>query len=229
MMDIRNDLGKAIPSRWRPYVARFYYDVIRRPLHWGDRWGIIGPSEIYDESYYRSRTEEPWVSEGEHFSKTLFEVYQPQSVIDFGCGVGNHLKYFSEEGIEVKGIDGNPAAKKYAVIDNIEIADLREPYKNKKNYDLVLSIEVAEHIPERYADNFVNTLSNAGETIVMTAASPGQQGIHHVNCQERSYWIDRFSKKGYMYEEEMIEKIRQNLELDRTDWITENLFVFESE
>lgn len=227
-MDIRNNLGKAIPSRVRPYVARFYYDVIRRPLHWGDQWGIIGPSEIYDESYYRSRTEEPWISEGDHFSKALFDIYQPQSVIDFGCGVGNHLKYFSEQGVEIKGVDGSPAAKKHAVIDNIEIADLRKSYETTRKYDLVLSIEVAEHIPEKFTDSFIETLSEAGETIIMTAAPPGQQGIHHVNCQERSYWIDRFSERGYTYEKDIVQKIRENLELDRTDWITENIFAFES-
>ena len=226
-MSIRHRLGKLIPDQAKPHAAKFYYNIIRRPLHWGDRLGIIGPDQIYDDSYYEKRIREPWISEGREFSKQLDSVFDPDSVIDFGCGAGNHLLYFSESvDARIKGVEGNSKALQHALVDEIEIADLRQPHETVEQYDLVLSIEVAEHIPEKYVDNFLETLTRAGETVVITAAPPGQQGIHHVNCQPRDYWIDKFDEKGYSYQGEAVEQIRENLQLERTQWIEDNLFVF---
>ena len=64
-------------------------------------------------------------------------------------------------------------------------------------YDLGLSIEVAEHIDEKYADPFVDGLCAAADLIIFSAAMPYQEGDHHVNCQYPSYWIRKFESRGY--------------------------------
>ena len=46
--------------------------------------------------------------------------------------------------------------------------------------------------------------------VVCTAAPPGHAGHHHVNCQTREYWIEKFDSYGFDYDEEETEYIREN-------------------
>jgi cyclopropane fatty-acyl-phospholipid synthase-like methyltransferase len=67
--------------------------------------------------------------------------------------------------------------------------------------DLVISIEVAEHIASEYVDHFLDTVAN-GRVICMTAALPNQDGYHHVNCHPPEYWIGKIAKRGYILSHE---------------------------
>ncbi len=62
---------------------------------------------------------------------------------------------------------------------------------------MVISFEVAEHLPESAANTFVDTLVKHGDLIVFSAAIPGQTGQNHLNEQWQSYWADKFAMKGY--------------------------------
>jgi hypothetical protein len=89
-------------------------------------------------------------------------------------------------------------------------------------YDLVISTEVAEHIPKKYSEVFVNNLvRHAKRYIVFSASQPGQWGDGHINCQKKDFWINLFENKGAVFQKEMtfkyieeiknIEKIAKNL------------------
>jgi hypothetical protein len=70
-------------------------------------------------------------------------------------------------------------------------------------FDVVISLEVAEHLPPAVADRFVDLLAGrARRTVVFSAATPGQGGVDHVNEQPHRYWIERFEKRGFRFDEE---------------------------
>ena len=156
------------------------------------------------------------------------EYLQPDSVIDFGCAIGAHLEPFYEDEVTIKGVEGNSKAFDYAVVPQefLEEHDLRNRYEPEREYDLALCFEVAEHIPERYADTLVATLVEAGNTVVMTAATPGQGGTHHVNEQPREYWYEKFESHGYEYAQETVDDLSDKIVVDQSTWILENLMVF---
>jgi len=62
--------------------------------------------------------------------------------------------------------------------------------------DLVNCVEVVEHVDAAYVDNMMQTLSN-GRYVLMTHATPDQEGHHHVNCQPLDYWLEVFGRHGY--------------------------------
>ena len=66
-----------------------------------------------------------------------------------------------------------------------------------RTFDLVQTLEVAEHLDEASADTFVDSLARHGDTILFSAAIPGQGGTHHVNEQWPSYWAEKFARAGY--------------------------------
>ena len=124
----------------------------------------------------------------------LVDRFGIRSVLDVGCGEGFAVGYFQRLGVSAHGIDGLPANVDRAVAQ-VALHDLTTgPYRMRA--DLVVCIEVAEHIEERFVANLIDTLAN-GRVICMTAAGPGQDGHHHVNCQPSEYWVEKLASKGY--------------------------------
>ena len=84
------------------------------------------------------------------------------SVIDFGCGSGAFLKAIKDlnPNAEVLGVDGSAIDRsEFLATDNFKQCNLATfKYETEKKYDLAISIEVAEHLDEEYADNFVDNL-----------------------------------------------------------------------
>jgi hypothetical protein len=64
-------------------------------------------------------------------------------------------------------------------------------------FDLVISLEVAEHLPADCAEGFVEDLTRHGDAVLFSAAIPGQGGWHHVNEQPASFWADLFARHNY--------------------------------
>ena len=71
------------------------------------------------------------------------------------------------------------------------------PFDLKRKFDLVISLEVAEHLHESSAAGFISSLVKHGDTIIFSAAIPGQGGQNHLNEQWMKYWIDLFAVHGY--------------------------------
>jgi len=72
----------------------------------------------------------------------------------------------------------------------------------KKKYDAVWSCEFVEHVEEVFSENFLKTFDFA-DKIFMTHAVVGQEGYHHVNCQNTEYWIEKIEKRGYKYNNDL--------------------------
>jgi SAM-dependent methyltransferase len=128
------------------------------------------------------------------------ELLQPASVLDVGCGVGTWLAEWNKAGVpDLVGIDGDYVSKASLQVrrDRFVSADLRKPFSLGRRFDLVQSLEVAEHLDEACADTFVESLASHGDTVLFSAAIPGQGGTHHVNEQWPSYWSEKFARAGY--------------------------------
>jgi hypothetical protein len=77
--------------------------------------------------------------------------------------------------------------------------------------DLAISTKVAEHLPERCANDYVGLLSlMATRFVVMTAARPGQGGTDHVNEQPNEYWIGKFETCGLSHRLDLTESFRKD-------------------
>ena len=197
----------------------------------GYRLGFLSPDQIYSDDWFKAMTENEWKSDAEDVVASLINEFEPDSVIDFGCGVGLHLSIFLNNNVNIKGIDGSQSALDQNLVPrkHLEQADLRSEYDMSQEYDLVLCFELAEHLPGRHADTLVRTLTNAGDTVAFTAATPGQGGTHHVNEQPRSYWIEKFESAGFSYDAMAVESLRESMNVEKTTWIPENIFVFRRE
>jgi SAM-dependent methyltransferase len=124
----------------------------------------------------------------------LVDRFAIRSILDVGCGEGHALAAFRRMGVIAHGIDGLRANLKAArhpfAVHDLTVAPYVYPC------DLVLCVEVVEHVAERHLSNVMGTLAN-GPVVVMTHGLPGQPGHHHVNLQPAEYWVSRFARIGY--------------------------------
>lgn len=132
----------------------------------------------------------------------IIKLLEPKSVIDIGCGVGTFLKVFKNYNItDVLGIDGPWVNKdllyKYITEDEFMECNLEDEIILDKKYDLAISLEVAEHLSEKAAKQFVKTLIDAGNVVLFSAAIPLQGGQNHINEQWLSYWEALFLEYDY--------------------------------
>jgi hypothetical protein len=162
------------------------------------------------------------------------ERFTPESVIDYGCGIGSYLEVCFRKNIKVKGYDiGGDYAKKYTPIflqPYITYRDCTELIKEEK-YDCVISLETIEHIEPSGTDNFLSNLVNAvseNGRIIFTAAPPEQDGCGHINCFPREYWVSKFGNLGFFENIEITEEIKENWErLNSPNYIISNLIILE--
>ncbi len=173
-------------------------------------------TELYGPEFFEGRSETV-VASAQGTVPVLMELFNPLSVLDVGCGKGEWLEAFD-------------VPRKYGVDIAAPLGllffthDLREPFDLKQTYDLVLCVEVGEHLPEESSDTLVDTCVRHSRTVVFSSAVPGQGGAGHVNEQPHEYWHEKFNQRGYA----MLDCIRPKLagRFDVKPWYRNNMFAY---
>lgn len=154
----------------------------------------------YGEKFMSYADESSRVS-AERITRILHDVLEVRSVLDVGCALGTWLAAWRQRGVEtLRGVDGPYVDRKKLLIraEEFSEADLGVSLQLDEQFDLVQSLEVAEHLPERAADSFVQNLVRHSRGVVLfSAAPPGQGGEFHLNEQPYDYWRAKFSSLGY--------------------------------
>lgn len=102
--------------------------------------------------------------------------------------------------------------------------DLTEPLDSCGPFDLAVSLEVAEHLPESHAPNSIASLTELAPLVLFSAAIPHQGGTHHVNEQWPEYWSSLFRERGFR----VIDCIRPQIwnNEDIPYWYRQNTLLF---
>ncbi len=155
----------------------------------------------YRDDFYRNRHQQTLYA-AQRLLELVADTLPPiHSAVDVGCGVGTWLAVLKAEGVErVEGYDGPWVNETLLEIPPscFTSCDLTQVIgAPSQKFDLALSLEVAEHLPESSASSFITTLTNQSDFVLFSAAIPHQGGRHHVNEQWLEYWIALFIEKGY--------------------------------
>ena len=172
---------------------------------------------LYKRAFYEARQEKS-ASSADVIVPLVLSLFKAKSVVDVGCGNGTWLRAFVANGIEdYLGIDGEhvPNDLLQVPVQKIRRADLRTVREVGRRFDIACSLEVAEHLPPDYANQFIGLLVAAAPVVLFSAAIPKQGGTGHVNEQPQSYWWSEFSRHGYV----AVDCIRPRVFGDRRiDW-----------
>ncbi len=157
----------------------------------------------------------------------LLKLNPVNSILDIGCGIGTWLAVAQglgvKETIGVDGVDLTQDELKIPVNHFIK-SDLTVPINLDKNFDMVLCLEVAEHLPEKYAKTLIDTLTHHSDFIIFSAATPGQGGQNHLNEQWPDYWQKLFLNNGYYPSEILRNYFWNNKEIEW--WYRQNIIIY---
>jgi SAM-dependent methyltransferase len=167
----------------------------------------------YDPAFFK-RIVDGSIASARRVVPLVIDLVHPATVVDVGCGTGAWLSVFESLGCDVTGVDGSYVDRNTLVIPQSKFVshDLTTPLKLDRQFDLVCSLEVAEHLPESRAESFVKDLCSLGPVVLFSAAIPGQGGLHHINEQWQDYWADFFANNGYA----VFDPIRGQIWMDQT-------------
>lgn len=154
----------------------------------------------------------------------ILDFVHPKSVVEIGCGTGELMEGFQQEGARIQGIDGVEYAKTDFWKENknffqpVNLETVRINCQSK--FDLAVCLECAHKYHEDRGESLVYDLCLMSDVVLFSSAIPGQ-GKDVVNGQMPSYWEKVFQRNGFMMldcirpqiweEEEIDAEIRQNV------------------
>ena len=156
----------------------------------------------------------------------ILEGRLPSSLLDVGCGLGVWLKAALDIGIaDIYGVDGVAIKSENLFVppEMFRQIDLSKEWNLNRKFDVVICLEVAEHLDIKFAPMFIESLTKHSDYIVFAAACPDQNGQNHINCQWSNYWQNIFNNLGFSCSDEMRWKIWD--ESDIEPWYRQNIFI----
>ncbi|MDX2097156.1 MAG: glycosyltransferase family 2 protein [Leptolyngbyaceae cyanobacterium bins.59] len=130
----------------------------------------------------------------------LFDRYQPESILQLGCGQGDLLERFAHWGVpEILGVE-HVFPEKLAIPDDAFIQyDLNAEINLEQRYTFVISLGVLEHFPEADEQTLLHNISEHAEDLILfSSVEPAQATAGHVNSKPLSYWLARWEELGWV-------------------------------
>lgn len=158
----------------------------------------------YDEFYYQhacgtAYARDPkWLGYFGAIAERIAADLKPKTVLDAGCAWGFLVEALRDRGIEAYGIDVSEFALENARPDirpHLSIGSVLDPYP-KDHYDLVVCMEVLEHLPNDQAAPAVANLARHGREVLFSSTPVDFSEATHFNVQPVDYWVEQFAHQG---------------------------------
>lgn len=153
----------------------------------------------YDDKFF-NYVDSGALSSAGVFSRLLMPVLNVSSILDVGCGRGGWLAAWKDAGCtRILGLDGGYVDRSSLKIPAtaFRVQDLNVPFDLGERFDMVQSLEVAEHLRPESSQDFVESLVRHADVVLFSAAVPGQGGTMHTNERHMEFWRGLFARHGY--------------------------------
>ena len=162
----------------------------------------------------------------------MFEVFpKAERILDVGSGSGAFAAELQRRGCSVVACERSFVGRLIASRQRVDCRpfDLRRspPAPIEGVFDLVTCFEVGEHLPPKLGDRLVEFICAHAKEVAFTAAHPGQGGTGHINEQPKEYWIERFKRHGFCFDDAKTANLSLAFcESAAAAWFAANICVF---
>lgn len=175
--------------------------------------------DMYEEHLPDSRA----VDQG--LMKSLMQTYKPLKTLDLGCGLGYFVAYLREQGVDAWGVEAEDLEEVFKSPGHQIKKDLSQPFDLQEKFDLVVCLEVVEHIPRDFEEIvFDNIVSHMSRYLLFSGATVGQQGTGYINERPESHWFSHLVRRG------LVLRHKESLELrlaSTLPWYRNNVYFWE--
>jgi SAM-dependent methyltransferase len=159
----------------------------------------------FDAHYYANCCGRPYSRNDEwlQFFGTIAERIasdiRPVRVLDAGCAIGLLVETLRDRGVEAEGIDLSDYAIEHAhasIKPYVRVGSIVEELPGR--YDLIISIEVVEHMPADQAEAAVANFCRHTDDVIFSSSSTDFGEATHVNVQPPEYWAELFARHAFI-------------------------------
>jgi hypothetical protein len=161
-------------------------------------------SAMFDAYYFATGCGRPYQRDAEwlrffgEIAGRIASDIQPETVLDAGCAWGFLVEALRQREVEAYGIDISDYA-----IQNVHpeiqpycwVGSVAEPFPQK--YDLIVCIEVLEHLSQAQAEGAVINFCRHSEDILFSSTPFDYKEATHFNVQPPEYWAELFARQGF--------------------------------
>ncbi len=146
-----------------------------------------------------------WMPFFTRIADNIVERFNPRSVLDAGCAMGYIVELLRDRGVDAYGFDISEYAigrvrediRPYCFVHSIT-EKLPEEYPQK--YDMVLTVEVLEHLFPEMGSKAIANLCHYSDTVLFSSTPDDITDRTHVNVQLPEYWAKEFARNGFYRE-----------------------------
>lgn len=160
---------------------------------------------LFNAEYYAHCCGEPyqrndiWMTFFGSVADHIKDRIQPGCVLDAGCAMGFLVESLRVRGIQAWGVD----ISEYA-IQNVhpdfrsycQVGSILDPFPRRR-YDLIVSIEVLEHLHPQHAKPAIANLCRHTDDILFSSTPDDNKEATHFNVQPPEYWTALFAISGF--------------------------------
>lgn len=164
-------------------------------------------AQQYDEYYYAhccgmpyERTPQ-WLNFFGGIAEQIMRQIAPRTVLDVGCAMGFLVEGLRARNIQAFGVDVSEYAIHHvhnSVAEFCTLGSATEPFA--RTYDLIVCIEVLEHLAPRDAERAVENLCRHSDDILFSSTPSDFREPSHINVQPPAYWVELFARQGFYHD-----------------------------
>ena len=169
-----------------------------------DKIGAVPGASDFDEFYYRNCCGQPyerneiWLAFFGAVADRIVADIQPKRVLDAGCAIGLLVETLRARGVDASGIDLSTWAIEHATEaakPHVREGSITEPFDGQ--YDLIVCIEVLEHMPPAEADKAIaNFAAHTGDVLFSSTPFDYKEPTH-INVRRPEEWAEAFARHGF--------------------------------
>lgn len=142
---------------------------------------------------------EHWLGFFRGIAEQIVALFHPSSVLDAGCAFGMLVEQLRDLGVDAYGVDISEFALSQAREDikpYLRQGSLAEPFDRR--YDLVISIEVLEHLTAADIPQAIKNIANATDTVVFSSTPDDYREATHISIRPPEQWSAEFARHGLL-------------------------------
>ena len=157
----------------------------------------------FDEFYYRNCCGQPyernetWLRFFGAIADRIVSDLNPRRVMDAGCASGMLVEALRARAVDARGVDVSPfaiGAVPAALQPYCREGSIAEPFGER--YDLIVCIEVLEHMAPGEADRAIANLAAHADDVLFSSTPFDFKEPTHVNVRMPEEWAETFARQG---------------------------------
>lgn len=159
---------------------------------------------LFDSHYFQHGCGIPyernkhWLTFFDKIAKTIARDITPTTMIDAGCAKGFLVEALRNNSVQAWGIDISEYAINSvheSVKPYCQQGSVVEPFNQR--YDLLISIEVLEHLQKEDSEKAVQNFCAHTDDILFSSSPYDYAEATHFNVQPPEYWSECFARHGF--------------------------------